>query len=177
MTSQLIPLWQKRRSEFNHDWLKNRYLNNLDGFIANLEMKKPDETRLMIFLDEDLDQWKAKDEEARRLMDSFEKEMSPVVLFESDILKRMDPGSQEWLKPLLHHLWLNNHDIKNKISNCEQWYLKVAAQYDKIKSMLEEKSRDIEQLKSLLPEFKIFRDTCRAFSQSISNLPSKVLVP
>ena len=65
--------WQRRRSEFNHDWLKNRYLNNLDGFIANLEMKKPDETRLMRFLDEDLRQWKAKEEEARRLMDSFEK--------------------------------------------------------------------------------------------------------
>lgn len=169
--------WQRRRSEFNHDWLKNRYLNNLDGFIAKLEMKKPDETRLMIFLDEDLRQWKAKEEEARRLMDSFEKEMSPVVLFESGILNRMDPESQEWLKPLLHHLWLNNHDIKNKISNCEQWFLKVAAQYDKINSMLDEKNRNMEQLKNLLPEFKVFRDTCRAFSQSISNLPSKVLVP
>ena len=169
--------WQRRRSEFNHDWLKNRYLNNLDGFIANLEMKKPDETRLMRFLDEDLRQWKAKEEEARRLMDSFEKEMSPEVLFESGILKRMDPESQAWIKPMLHHLWLNNHDIKNKISNCEQWFLKVAAQYDKINSMLDEKNRNMEQLKNLLPEFKAFRETCRAFSQSISNLPSKVLVP
>jgi DNA repair exonuclease SbcCD ATPase subunit len=169
--------WQRRRSEFNHDWLKNRYLNNLDGFIANLEMKKPDVSRLMIFLDEDWNQWKPKEEEARRLMDSFEKEMSPLVLFESGILKRMNPESQKWIKPLTHQLWLNNHDIKNKISNCEEWFLKVTAQYDKINSMLDEKKRNIEQLKNLLPEFKAFRETCRAFSQSISKLPSKVLVP
>lgn len=169
--------WQRRRSEFNHDWLKNRYLNNLDGFIANLEMKKPDETRLMIFLDEDLHQWKTKEEEARLLMDSFEKEMSPTVLFETGILKRMDAESQEWIKPLTHHYWLENHNIKNKISNCEKCFLKVTAQYDKINSMLNEKGRNIEYLKNLLPEFKAFRDACLAFSQSISKFPSKVLVP
>jgi hypothetical protein len=48
---------------------------------------------------------------------------------------------------------------------------------NKINSMLEEKNRNVEQLKNLLPEFKVFRDTCRTFSESISKLPSKVLVP
>jgi hypothetical protein len=176
MTTSLISLWQKRRSEFNHDWLKNRYLNNLDGFIANLEMKKPDEARLLIFLEEDKNQWKTKEKEARSLMDSFEKEMSPAVLFETGILKRMDPESQEWMKPITHRLWLNRHDIKNKISNCEEWLLKVNAQYDKMNRLLDETGRNMEQLKNLLPEFKAFRDICQAFSESISKLPSEVSV-
>lgn len=168
--------WQLRRSEFNHDWLKNRYLNNLDGFIANLEMKKPDETRLIIFLEEDWNQWENHEEKARRLIGSVETEMSPAVLFDTGILKRMDPESQEWMKPLTHHIWLNRYDIKNKIYNCEKWLLKVAAQYDKINMMLKDKGCNMEQLKNLLPDFKFFRDTCQAFSQSISKLPSKVLI-
>lgn len=176
MTTNFIPLWQKRRSEFNHDWLKNRYLNNLDGFIANLEMKKPDEPRLMIFLQEYWIQWKTHQVEAGELIASFETEMSPAVLFETGILKRMDPESQEWLKPLTHHLWLERHDIKKKISNCEEWLFKVNTQYDKINRMLDEKGRTLEQLKNLLPEFKAFRDICQSFSESISQLPSEVTV-
>ena len=173
----MISEWQRRRSEFNHDWLKNRYLNNLGGFIANLEMKKPDETRLKIFLEEDWRQWKTKEEEARWLMDSFEKKMSPLVLFETGILKGMDPEKQKWIKPLTHDCWLNRHDIENKISHCEEWFLKTAAQYDKINRMLDEIGRNIEQLKSLLPEFKTFRNISQVFSESISKLPAKVLMP
>jgi len=176
MTTSYISLWQKQRSEFNHDWLKNRYLNNLDGFIANLEMKKPDESRLTIFLVEDWNQWKTHREEAGQLIASVETEMSPAVLFETGILKRMDPESQEWMKPLTHHLWLNRHDIKNKIANCEEGLLKVNAQYDKINSMLNRTGGNMEQLKNLLPEVKAFRDICQAFSESISQLPSEVSV-
>lgn len=172
----MIVDWQRRRSEFNHDWLKNRYLNNLDGFIANLEMKKPDESRLMIFLQEYWNQWKTHREEAGQLIDSVETEMSPTVLFETGILKGMNPEACEWLKSLTHYLWLNRHDIKNKISNCQEWLLKVDAQYDKINSMLNEIGRNMEQLKNLLPGFKAFRDICQAFSESISKLPSEVTV-
>jgi hypothetical protein len=172
----MIVDWQRRRSEFNHDWLKNRYLNNLDGFIANLEMKKPDETLLMIFMEEDWIQWKTHEENARLLIDSFEKEMSPDVLFETGILKGMNPEAREWLKPLTHYLWLERHDIKNKISNCQEWLLKVNAQYDKMNRMLNETGRNMKQLKNLLPEFKAFRDICQAFSESISKLPSEVSV-
>ncbi|MGD2084547.1 MAG: hypothetical protein PVH61_00035 [Candidatus Aminicenantes bacterium] len=170
----MIADWQRRRSEFNHDWLKNRYLNNLDGFIANLEMKKTDESRLKTFLAEDWNQWKAHREDARELIASVETEMSPAVLFETGILKRMDSESQEWMKPLTHQLWLERHDIKNKISDCEDWLLKVNAQYDKINRMLNETGRTMGQLKNLLPEFKAFRDICQAFSESISKLPSEV---
>lgn len=176
MCGEVIWDWQRRRSEFNHDWLKNRYLNNLDGFIAILEMKKTDETRLTIFLEEDWNQWKAQQEEARQLIESVEAEMSPAVIFETGILKRMNPESQEWMKPLTHYLWLERHDIKNKISDCEGWLLKVNAQYDRINRMLDENGRTMEQLKNLLPEFKAFRDTCQAFSESIGRLPSEVSV-
>jgi chromosome segregation ATPase len=172
----MIPDWQRRRSEFNHDWLKNRYLNNLDGFIANLEMKRQEEQRLMIFLQEYWVQWETHQEEARQLIASVETEMSPVVLFESELLKDMNPEISEWLKPSTHLLWLNRHDIKNKISNCEEGLLKVNAQYDKINRLLDEKGRSLEQLKNLLPEFKLFRDICQAFSESISKLPSEVTV-
>jgi hypothetical protein len=176
MTTNPIPLWQKRRSEFNHDWLKNRYLNNLDGFIANLEMKKPDESRLQIFLAEDWIQWQTHREDARQLIASCEKEMSPAVFFETGILKRMNPESQEWIKPLTHYLWLNRYDIKNKISNCEAGLFKVNSQYDKINRLLDESGHNMEQLKNLLSEFKAFRDICQAFSESISKLPSEILV-
>jgi chromosome segregation ATPase len=168
--------WLRRRSEFNHDWLKNRYLNNLDGFIANLEMKKTDEIRLTIFLEEDWNQWKTHKEEARQLIDSVEAEMSPALLFETEIMKRMDPEIQKWMKPLTHYLWLERHDIKNKISDCEELLLKVNAQYDKINRMLDEKGRTMEQLKNLLSEFKVYRDICQAFSESIGKLPSEVSV-
>jgi hypothetical protein len=172
----MIVDWQRRRSEFNHDWLKNRYLNNLDGFIANLEMKKPGESRLEVFLAEDWIQWKTHRDEARKLIASVETEMSPTVLFETDLLKYMNPEARDWVKPLTHYLWLNRCDIKNKISNCEKGLFKANSQYDKINRLLDESGRNMERLKNLLPEFKAFRDICQAFSESISKLPSEILV-
>jgi hypothetical protein len=172
----MIADWQRQRSEFNHDWLKNRYLNNLDGFIANLEMKKPDESRLMIFLEDYWHQWKTRREEAGQLIAAVETEMSPAVLFETGLLKDMNPEAREWLKPLTHHQWLERHDIKNKISACEERLFKVNAQYDKINRMLDETGRTMAQLKNLLPEFNAFRDICQAFSESIGKLPSEVLI-
>ncbi len=32
-----IEDWESRRSRFNHDWLKNRHLNRLDGLLSLLE--------------------------------------------------------------------------------------------------------------------------------------------
>lgn len=172
----MVIEWQKRRSEFNHDWLKNRYLNNIDGFIANLQMKKPNGPRLMEFLEEDWTQWENKQKEAKLLLDTFEKDMSPAILFESGILQSINSETMEWLKPLTHYLWVERYCIKTKIKKCEEWLLKVIAQYDKINKMLVEKRHNIERIKSMLPEYNSFRVICQFFSESINKLPSEIIV-
>jgi glycerol kinase len=69
MTTATEPhFWEARRSAFRHDWLKNTYLNRLDGFLSGLDAANPDLEWLLEFVEEDLPAWEERKEEARQVI-------------------------------------------------------------------------------------------------------------
>jgi hypothetical protein len=176
MTETMISQWQMTRSAFNHDWLKNRYLNNLGGFIALLESENPDMDHLEEFLALDFIQWEEKSQKVEWLIRSFETEMSPATLFNYEPLKRMEKHCHAWLKKWVHALWLSRYSLREKIDRVNRLFSNTWDHYRKIDNKLKIIDKTAANLKQMLPEFSAFRETCLSFSKSLSQLLSEVLV-
>lgn len=167
--------WQHRRSKFNHDWLKNVYLNNLDGFLAIFRSSKPDKTLVKEFLEEDFPQWKEKMKEGEWLLDSFEETMSPKTFFEKLPLSRMKNNDKKWATELIHANWMARHSIEEKIAQSKKCLKKANEDYTALDGKLKQIERNPSELKNILPEFKNFRASCLAFSRSLSKFPRKTI--
>ena len=166
-----VPAWEERRSIFSHDWLKNVYLNRLDGFIARLSSEEPNQNRLVEFLQEDLPQWETHRQEARWLLDSFEYEMSPQRLFVQQPLRRCSKETQVWLGPLVHNLWHTRCAVCLRLEKGREAWREV----DEAHSALAERLDDLEtiemsQLFNLLPDSRKLRKACVRLGEVLSVL-------
>lgn len=169
--------WQERRSAFNHDWLKNKYLNGLKALIERLQSSKPNRERLVEYLSVRLPAWETHRHEARWLIEAFEAEMSPLRLFEEPPLNRCDAETAAWLGPLVHGLWLARYPVKEQVQAVEEAFKAADNQYEELRQVLTRvEEMDTEQLVSLLPQLQAFRDACTELTRSISLLPGRILV-
>ncbi len=182
MCSTLISSWQNRRSAFNHDWLKNKYLNRLDGFINRLEIPDSDSFRLFRFLNDDFPEWKKQQSKVEDLLETFEMEMSPKSLFKKDPLNHCDNETIIWLGQLIHALWLARYPIKEWSYVAQNAFRNVNDQYNSIGEVLKSKKLDCESedyqtaLKPLIPRFFQFKQTCEELSRAIGMFPHQILV-
>ncbi len=173
----MIVSWQRRRSDFNHSWLKNQYMNRLNGCIERLKIEGSDFSRIVRFVTEDFPKWEGKRDTARQLICAFESEMSPQVLFERDPLGGYDRETKAWLGDLIYALWLVRVPVKKWICEAEKALISVDRQYTALKKALDLLDQpDPEKLIFLLPNFIMFRQTCEGLSQAISQFPHEVLV-
>src|SRR5207248_1082717 len=94
--------WQRRRSAFNHDWLKNQYLTALASWINLLDSRGGyrDAAFESVFVPEILPQWELSREEALSLARTFDWEMSARQLFQYPPLLRSDSDTKQWLGDL-----------------------------------------------------------------------------
>src|SRR5262245_6818705 len=125
----MISAWQKRRSAFNHDWLKNQFMNRLDGFIERLKTEGADISRIRRFIIQDFPEWEVKRAIVCELIASFERDMSPCSLFAREPLNRYDAETQRWLGQLVHVLWMGRYAIKRWICEAEKALQLVDCQY------------------------------------------------
>ena len=182
MCSTLISSWQNRRSAFNHDWLRLKYLNRLDAFIKRLKMPNSDLFRLCRFVEEDLLEWKRWRSEIEDLLETFEMEMSPKSLFKKEPLNRCDNKTRIWLGQLIHALWLARYPVKEWIHAAQNAFRNVNDQYNNIVKILKSKKLDCESedyrttLKPLIPRFFQFKQTCEELSRAIGMFPHQILV-
>ena len=174
MYQKTVPPWQYRRSQFNHDWLKNEFLNNLDGFLVMLQYENPSVDHLKDFLEKDFLSWPQHFEEGKGIIDSFEKEMTPAHLLDESPLNSMAPETREWFGDLVHSLWLCRCSVKETISSLSDLFDKTVDIYKAIKTRLGETGMSLDALKELVPEFSNFRERCFEFSETLSTLPSEV---
>ena len=164
--------WQIRRNKFNHDWLKNKFLNSFNDFIAQLQKRKPDLTRVSEFLAEDFPAWKSHQQDAEWIVQSFEDSMSPRRLLSRSPLNRCGNETQEWLGNLIHELWIFRNSVKEKAKESQDALISVNELYEKIVSELEQ-SRPIglTKLIALSPQFCELKGTYESLSKTLSNLP------
>jgi hypothetical protein len=179
--STLISSWQNRRCAFNHDWLKNKYLNRLNAFLERLSIPDSDSFRLFRFLNDDFPEWKKQQNEIESLLETFEMEMSPKSLFKKEPLNRCDNETRIWLGQLIHALWLARYPVKEWIRAGQNAFRNVNDQYNNIVKILKSKKLDCESedyrttLKSLIPHFLQFKQACEELSQAIGMFPHQIL--
>ena len=164
--------WQIRRNKFNHDWLKNKFLNSFNDFIEQLQKRDPDIARVSDFLAEDFPTWKSRRQEAQWIVQSFEDSMSPLRLFNCSPLNRCDAETQDWLRHLVHGLWLSRYPVQSKAKESQDALGAVNELYEKMAYELEQ-ARPIELTKLTLlhPQFCELKTTYEILSKVLSNLP------
>lgn len=176
MRPRIAPNWQKRRGEYNHDWLKNQYLPALSSWINLLDGRIKDASLERSFIPTILPKWEEKGGAALDLASTFEDEMSPRVLLDAPPLSNLDQETREWLGSLAHTLWLRRYNVDHVISNIITRYKQANQSYLQIKKHVHGIS-GTESIESILPlrnEFVTFKGLCQLLAQSIEMLPSEV---
>ena len=173
-----MEAWQQRRSRLNHDWLKNRYLNALDGFLALLSSSNGSAAdRLTEFVRHDLREWEKRSREAGDLIGAFVQEMSPRSVVGLPPLCLLPDETRNWLGASLHHLWLARYPVTNRIDAAARALDAADQAYRRLQNGLRrDPSCQVPRLRELRGEFEALRDACRCLGDCIAQLPQEVLV-
>lgn len=167
--------WQIRRSAFNHDWLKNEFLNALKAFITLLDYRAPDSGEIQTFLHEALPAWPQKAAEAKWLIDSFEAEMSPKRFFDVPPLCNCDEETKSWLPEIVHDLWLARYPVGELIHTGHDALAGVSEKYQALRpDALRAEKTPFDRLRGMKPAFLALRDACDALSVVLSQMDIKV---
>jgi len=177
MTEHVIPDWQRRRSELNHDWLKNKFLRHLSAFLKRLSRAHRDTPRVAEFVKQDLEEWESKRREFQLLLEAFESEMSPRNLFGIPPLARMDPATRQWLGDLVHDLWLARWPVRHRLQRGRE----ALAEADEAYSAVHASLRDAEQRRAGLgqpetEEMLEFRNRCLKLADVLGEFPSVIQI-
>jgi len=180
MTREQVAIedWESRRSRFNHDWLKNRHLNRLDGFLALLESPAAAPPDLLAgFLQHDLLEWEAKAGQARALLAQFEDEMSPRACFSQPPLCLLPAARREWLAHELHHLWQRRFPVSDWVGAAQEALRGAEQAYHELESLLgSDAGERVKRAPTLRAEFAAFAAACRRLGDCVARLPHEILI-
>ena len=170
--------WQKRRGDFNHDWLKNTYIQSLRSWLNLLDDKIEDQRLEKSFVTETLPEWEAHLAEARSLSHDFIREMSPRILFNFKPLSNCDEETKSWLPDLVHQRWLVRWRVESLVAEAEQALETVQNTYEALRAKLKSIPcvTSVKLLLGLKPEFQAFYEACDALGKAIEKFPSTVKV-
>jgi hypothetical protein len=174
----MFPDWQRRRSAFNHDWLKNRFLTALASFINILDDLVEDPEAEKRFVQKTLPQWSARTLEASRLIDDFESEMSPRALFQQPPLSRCGSATRRWLPDLAHQLWRHRVNAGAMCADAREALVKANEAYEQVVGSVGS-CADPSEAQALRPfrdRFEVLLAACEQFSKSISRFPGRIEV-
>ena len=173
----MMTSWQKRRSEFNHDWLKNRYLPAIAKWVNILDDRVEDQDFQREFPTTILNQWLEYGPQAYGLADRFESEMSPRVLLGQHPLSRLPSERREWLGTLVHELWLSRYPVHRWVADTVAVVDAANEAYQLLRdSIASRESTTVEELRPLRHSFTRFQGLCQALARTIEEFPSKMLI-
>ena len=174
----MISAWQKQRSRFNHDWLKNqflaalaRWLNLLDDLIEDPEFERT-------FVPTILSQWELQRVEAQSLASRFEQEMSPACLLDQPPLARFGEQDKAWLKRLVHNLWLQRYAVLAQVNATLATIRDADVIYVAIQQRLcsNAKPPTAADERAHLIQWRKFRESCQDLAKAIETFPNQVKV-
>jgi len=175
MTRTIPSDWQVRRSHINHQWLKNRLLSAMDS-VANLfSGRLRGDGMVEDLFRHELAEWEERMPECKLLLDEFEFEMSPRILFQVMPLSDWEEPLKDTVGQLVHELWLARYPIRNLIDEATSKLEAANLSYQELKSQREQGgygggSNELRQ------SFDTFREACRSLSRAIEKLPNRILV-
>jgi hypothetical protein len=161
--------WQRRRSEFNHDWLKNRFIPALSRLLNLLDRRIDDPALEVSFATNVLLEWDAHRNEAFTLPNDFEVEMTPRILFEQPPLSYCDEEKKQWLGDLADLLWKSRYPVSDWVQNALQAAISTDDACNRLRAALERNHeiRSVESLQPLRPLFAEFEKACRNLAKAI----------
>lgn len=168
--------WQKARSAFNHDWLKNRYIPFLSKGINVLLDRIEDKDFEINFFPVLVSQWESHQNKAETLIKEFEHLMSPKILFDHGPLKNCDRETKRWLSHLVHEIWIGKNPVKLWIENASKSLFQTQQVYEQLSLTLSEAkdTTDLAFLSSMHGEVADFRLACIELAKAIEKFPSSI---
>jgi hypothetical protein len=171
----MTSAWQIRRSRFNHDWLKNRYLPALGKYMNIQRELVEDDGFEHDFVQGILPQWDGQSRAARELLDTFATEMSPRTVLSKPIFRHLDEPTRQWVGLLIHELWLNRYPVGEWQARAQTALLRADQQYAALFAVFEKNPCDGKS-KLLLDRVCLFFDGCLEVSRAIEQFPSGILM-
>jgi len=159
--------WNNLRAKLHHDWLQNRFLTFLtswkDCFNGSEDCKNERHDIL-----EQLLKWKDRKKDFKKLIDNIEEALSPRQYVYEYPLNTMADEDKEWLGEVVHVLYCNRTDIKNKTTSLQSLLEEVDRYIDITAQVLkgEKKAGKSQGDKIIL--------LVSEFSRSISELPHEI---
>ena len=168
--------WQKQRSDFNHDWLQNNFIVMLSDWSKNIQKCKWRLCTHKSFEQEVAAEWEASDAQLIALLDTYEKCMSPRVVFEDGAyIRNMAPRWRLFIGDVIHSLWMARHDVSAQIERVRYSYAAANQVYEALKGTYPSAlaAQDTDNLTRLFNEFK---DCCLELRKELSPLQSSIRV-
>lgn len=163
--------WEKRRSDFNHDFMKNFFLMALSRWLRLLEGETDDPHLERTFLVSVLPAWKSARAQLNALLSDMEFNLSPARSFEMLPLSRCDDSTKSWLPSLVHELWLVRNSIRKQLENARRAVQDADTSYKEIRKSLRNDT-SLAELANSYGKFKQFRDKCNTVAQCVERLGS-----
>ena len=161
----LSPQWQTERSRFNHDWLKNDFINHLNA-LANLPADKLNQDSVAA----NIEQWDAQISRIQKLIDTVENDMSPARLFEEAPLSDLAECHKQWVIPCLHDHWSKENDIPGIKAKMADGLEKIKAAFCVFREKFNDKNFSGEDVRA-------FADICQEYSNYLSTLRNLSVLP
>ena len=168
----MLTDWDRRRSEFNHDWLRNSYLRSLVAFLARLD-RTPDSPIVRDYLTEGFPMWARKREEVRWLAGHLADCLSPKNLFDDKPLSLASAETKAWLPDAVNQVWMLRYHIDEVVAE-------LIARIDAVDTLYEELSRGVQQaVRGVAPiEFRsgfvAYDSACRKLSDTLSDIRKNI---
>lgn len=169
------PDWQRRRGELNHDWLKGRYIPDLDRWLNLINGLVENQVFEEEFLNLVLPKWEEVGGIISVLARDFEHQMSPRCFLDQRPLSRCPAGVRPWLGDLAHELWLKRYPVRRWTTDVIAAVAAADASYAHLRDH-EPKPNSASTAASLQPLFERFRADCGAVANSVAQFPNDVRV-
>lgn len=165
--------WQARRTDLNHDWLKNDFLRRLRAFVVRVEDGAQDTGRLEEFVRKYWPEWRRNSNRIRDLLADAEESLSPRQYFARLPLSECPTEVKGWLPNLVHALWLVRTDVRRHNGDAQKSLDRAEALFDELSPTLQRPPCNLAPDPTKLREFEA---SAKQLGESIGRLPHHVEV-
>jgi len=167
--------WQRRRSDFNHQWLKNRLLSALDCGANFLQGRLQGTGYLEDVILIEVREWTERRKDLDELLNDFEYEMSPSRLLDTPPLCDWEPNIKSVIAELIHKLWIVRYPVKEWVETARKAVSEVNQEYDFL-TVINPTNENGQVNFEFISHYELFRAACRSLSKTIEKFPHQVLV-
>lgn len=129
-----MTTWATRRMRFNHDHLKNGFLQSLSRLIRALEGHTDDSEFVQSFLGRLADIWSAIQREASDLLVGAETHSGPRDWLQLYPLSLLSSEDRTWMQQLLLREWTVRSNIRERVQHARQMLTEASEQCQRLEA-------------------------------------------